>query len=116
MMNPIPSGITPALPTQISEAGKSGDASRQQHESLGKEFESVFVSMLLKEMRLSLDEGFFGGEETDSFGGMFDLFVGQHLSQTSPLGIANMLTDQYDRGRSTSETGHQESGNVSLKA
>lgn len=115
-MSPISNGITPGLPTQISEAGKSENASRQQLESLGKEFESVFVSMLLKEMRQSLDEGFFGGEETDSFGGMFDLFVGQHISQTSPLGIANMLTDQFDRSRGQSDSERPESPKISVKA
>lgn len=83
-----PSGITTPLPTE--------GTSRNQIEQLGVEFEGVFMSMMLKEMRNSLDEGFFGGESSDSYGGMFDLFIGKHLAQSKPIGISDLLLQQYD--------------------
>jgi peptidoglycan hydrolase FlgJ len=71
-------------------------ASRQQMEQVGQEFESVFLSMMLKEMRNSLDGGgFFGEESSDTYGGMFDMFIGQHLASSRPLGIADLLLEQY---------------------
>ncbi len=60
-------------------------------EKVASEFESVFLSLLLKEMRNTLDQengGLFGGEGSDTFGGMFDMFMGQHLADASPLGIS----------------------------
>ena len=66
----------------------------KEAEKMGKEFESVFVSMLLKEMRNTLDQGeggLFGSEQSDTFGGMFDQFMGEHLADSSPLGIADAI-------------------------
>lgn len=89
---------TPVDPAQISGTPKSSE----EMADLASEFESVFLSLLLKELRQSLDEGFFGGETSDSMGGMFDMFIGKHLAEASPLGIGNMVTDQLS-----------DSGNVS---
>jgi len=66
----------------------------EQADKMGKEFESVFVSLLLKEMRNTLDTGeggLFGSEQSDTFGGMFDQFMGEHLADSSPLGIAGAI-------------------------
>ncbi|MEC8557465.1 MAG: rod-binding protein [Planctomycetota bacterium] len=73
--------------------------SRAQMENVAEEFESVFVSLLLKEMRGSSQEegGMFGGESSDSYGGLFDMFMGQHLAKDSPLGIGRMLLQQYEK-------------------
>ena len=82
---------SPDLALQLEEL-KSATANRA--ESVGKEFESVFVSLLLKEMRNTLDTGeggLFGSEKSDTFGGMFDQFMGQHLAEASPLGIADAI-------------------------
>lgn len=67
-------------------------------EQLGTEFESVFLSMLLKEMRNSLEDGLFGSEGSDSFGGMFDMFIGQHLAKTGSIGVGDLLVQQYSKG------------------
>ncbi|MDE0934641.1 MAG: rod-binding protein [Mariniblastus sp.] len=63
-------------------------------EAAASEFESVFLSLMLKEMRNTLDSdegGLFGGEGSDTFGGMFDMFMGQHLSESRPLGIGDAI-------------------------
>lgn len=109
-MNPIhSSGLSPLpLPMPTELAGPSGAtdfASRldgkvkqdaiDEAAQLGKEFESLFISLMLKEMRNSFESsegGLFGsGDSSDTFGGMFDMFMGQHLSEASPLGIADAV-------------------------
>jgi Rod binding domain-containing protein len=69
-------------------------ANEQRAEKIGSEFESVFVSLLLKEMRNTLDQdegGLFGSEQSDTFGAMFDQFMGQHIASASPFGIADAI-------------------------
>lgn len=61
-------------------------------ETAGREFESIFWSMLIKTMRTSVSgEGLFAGDKSDTFGGMFDLFMSQHLADANSLGIANLV-------------------------
>jgi Rod binding domain-containing protein len=59
--------------------------------ALAREFESVFVSLMLKEMRQSLEEGLFPGDKSDTLGGLFDMTIGQHISETSGIGLAESL-------------------------
>jgi Rod binding domain-containing protein len=62
------------------------------------DFESVFVSSLLKQMRQSIDgDGLFPGDKSDTLGGLFDMFMGQHLAQAGGLGVSEMLLDTYRR-------------------
>ncbi len=57
-----------------------------------EEFESVFLSMLLKNMRATVSEdGLFAGDKSDTLGGMFDLFMSQHLANSDALGVSKML-------------------------
>jgi Rod binding domain-containing protein len=58
-----------------------------------KEFEATFLSLLLKEMRQTLepDGGLFPGDEGDVQGGMFDLFLSQHLADAGGLGLASVI-------------------------
>ena len=57
-----------------------------------EQFESVFVSLLLKEMRQTTSEdGLFAGEASDSYGAMFDLYLGQHLAENGNFGIADQI-------------------------
>lgn len=61
------------------------------------EFEGVLVSMLLKEMRSTLEEGMFGDDKSDSFGGLFDLTMGQHLADRGGLGIKDLVNARYNQ-------------------
>ena len=86
-------------------------------ERVAKEFESVFVSMLVKEMRNTLEDGFFSSESSDVLGGMFDQYLGQHLAESSPIGIHELLMSQKFAGGITdsdsdgSNTDPSDSGN-----
>ena len=83
-----------------------------QLEKTAGEFEGVFLSLLLKEMRGTLQNGgFFGEEGSDTFGGMFDLFLGQHLAKSTPLGIADMIRNTYPDSQKRGD-----SGSISIRA
>jgi flagellar protein FlgJ len=84
------------LPTEIAVMENAvNNNNKEAMKEAAQGFESIFYSLILKEMRQSVsidqDGGLFAGETSDTFGGMFDLFLGQHLASSSPLGIAQML-------------------------
>jgi Rod binding domain-containing protein len=58
-------------------------------------FESMFVSLLIKQLRQTLEEGsMFAGDSGDILGGLFDFTLGQHLAQAGALGIGDLLRQQ----------------------
>ena len=63
-------------------------------EKAAKDFEGVFMSMMLKEMRQTLEKGsMFGEDSSDIFGGMFDQFIGEHMAEAGGMGMARMVRD-----------------------
>jgi flagellar protein FlgJ len=53
------------------------------------------ISLLLKEMRqTTAGEGLFGGEASDTYGSLFDLYLSQHLADAGGLGL-QPLVDTY---------------------
>ena len=67
-------------------------------EKVAKDFESVFATMMLKEMRQTLEPGsLFGEDSSDIYGGMFDQFLGQHMSESSGIGLSKMIREALDR-------------------
>lgn len=61
-------------------------------ETVAREFESLFASMLVKEMRSTLGEGLFGeGPGADTYSGWFDQHVGQAIAETRALDLAGLL-------------------------
>jgi flagellar protein FlgJ len=88
-----------ALPPLPPEANSGANLQRDEQTRLrdmAKEFEATFLSMLLKEMRQTLepDGGFFVGDTGDVQGGLFDLFLGRHLAEVGGIGMANSLMQQ----------------------
>ncbi len=69
-----------------------GPADTSNPEFVAKEFESVFASILLKQMRATLEPGtMFGDDHNDIYGGLFDLHMGQVLAGEGGLGLAATL-------------------------
>jgi flagellar protein FlgJ len=67
-------------------------------EKVASDFESVFTSMMLKEMRKTLESGSLFGEDTsDIYGGMFDQFLGQHMVDSGGIGLARMFREAIER-------------------
>jgi Rod binding domain-containing protein len=86
--------LTPAQQTAM-KAPATRDGDQRQIEKVAKGLESMFFSILCKEMRETLEPGtLFGGDQGDVFGGMFDQFMGEHLAQGGSLGIAAMVRKQ----------------------
>ena len=78
--------------TGANEAARLGDAA--------KEFEGVFLGLLLKAMRGSVASGglFKEGPDTQMYQGMFDQELGRSLAQAGGIGLAQMiLRDQARR-------------------
>jgi Rod binding domain-containing protein len=103
-------GLYENLRNATSASQMQQDQSRL--EKTAGEFEGLFLSLLLKEMRGTLQNGgFFGEEGSDTFGGMFDLFLGQHLAKSTPLGIADMIRNTYPDSQKRGD-----SGSISIRA
>lgn len=70
------------------EAAPDGDA----HDA-GKKVESLFATLLVKELRKALpEEGFFGsGPGADVFNGWLDEFMGEQLARDGALGLADRV-------------------------
>ena len=80
--------------TYIAGMGNSENekVSQTQIENVANQFEAVFASLLLKQMRNTIDEGgLFGGEQSDSFGAVFDMYLGEHIGQSRNLGIGDAV-------------------------
>jgi len=59
---------------------------------LAQKFESVFVAMLMKQMRQSVsEEGLFPGDKSDTFGGMFDMYMGDHIAGQRGIGLSTLF-------------------------
>ncbi len=73
--------------------------------NVATDFESLFTSQMLKEMRKSLDpETMFGSDPGDVYGGMFDQFVGQQIAQSGGIGIAKMVRETLKRESQAKES------------
>jgi Rod binding domain-containing protein len=63
-----------------------------------RQFEAMLASMLVKEMRSSLSEGFFGkGAGGDVYGGWLDEHIGATLAGRDALHLEGTLRESLDR-------------------
>ncbi len=104
----LPLSPLPQAPLPLSPAANAGPAagagiSAPPVDSVLKEFEGVFVSMMLKEMRKTVGKGFFGGDKADAIGGLFDMTLGDEISRNGGLGIAAALS-RYQEVAATTDT------------
>ena len=72
------------------------DAGGRRVAETAKEFEATLLTMLLKEMRQTLEEdgGLFPGDTGDVQGGLFDLYLGKHLADSGRFGLSAALEQQ----------------------
>lgn len=57
-----------------------------------KDFEGVFMSMMIKELRQTdSEDGLFPGDASDTFGGMFDMFMGNELAAGKGIGMESLF-------------------------
>lgn len=95
---------------RIEQLGQSG----QQLEA-AEEFESLFASMLVKEMRQTVDGGFFGkGPGADTYGQWFDTEMGKALAEDGGLGLADVLRVQLGIEQAAKAAEAKQSGALDL--
>lgn len=90
------SGLSLPMPAanMASFSSPTAEFRTQQKEKAAEEFEAVFISMMLKTMRQSMSEEMFAGDKSDTFGGMFDQFLGQHMAAQGGVGMSRLFEDQ----------------------
>ena len=91
----------------MSKAGGSTTpASADQNARVAEDFEGVFASLLLKEMRKTLEPGtLFGEDSGDVYGGLFDMYLGQQMTQSGGFGLAKMVRESMERSQSVNVAG-----------
>ncbi|MCR9200966.1 MAG: rod-binding protein [Planctomycetaceae bacterium] len=115
-MNPVSVPAIPSVATSLpSAATTSGTSGRsvsadsaaaqgaEQEEKLLKQFESVMLSMVLKQMRQTGtgEEGLFPGDSSDTLGGMFDMYLGEHLAESGGFGLMDAFQGRLLSGPQT---------------
>lgn len=77
----------------LASPGANGDSA-----PAAQRFQSLLASMLVKEMRSSLSEGFFGsGAGGDVYGGWLDEHIGATLARRDALHLDATLRESLDR-------------------
>ncbi len=93
----------PMLTTSSPDGARTRSANQDEIGRVAKDFESLFASQMLKEMRKTLDpETMFGSDSGDVYGGLFDQFVGQQMAQGGGFGLAKMLRETLRHEKQTS--------------
>ncbi|PKM10843.1 MAG: flagellar assembly peptidoglycan hydrolase FlgJ [Gammaproteobacteria bacterium HGW-Gammaproteobacteria-3] len=90
--------------TDFSGFAKLKNQAKQQSpealKEVAKQFESLFLNMVLKSMRQAkLGEGIFDSSQTEFYQDMYDQQLGLHLSGDPGVGLADMIIKQLDQSR-----------------
>lgn len=86
-----------AGPMRLKTGARVSASAPDQIAATAKDFEATFLSLLLKEMRQTLDPdggGLFAGDTGDVQGGLFDLYLSQHLADAGGIGLAPAIERQ----------------------
>lgn len=70
---------------------------REQLIQAGREFESYFISFLLKVMRETVPEGAIGNKQGAYFYSFYDEEIGVRAAESGGIGIARMVQEYADR-------------------
>ncbi len=89
-------GMNDMMAGRISRVAAGADEGTP--ETVAREMESLFATMLVSELRKGLGEGFFGGGAgADTFNGWFDEQIGASLASRSSLGLADQIRESIMR-------------------
>ncbi len=90
--------VAPASPNAHALTAQTGAKDPRAVDKVANGFESMFWSLILKEMRQSLEpDTLFPGDSGDVMGGMFDSFLSQHFAHLGAFGIAAMVKRQLGK-------------------
>ena len=108
--NSLPTASSASNPlTNVGTSGRSSSVDptaapgAEQEAKLLKQFESVMLSMVLKQMRQTGtgEEGLFPGDSSDTLGGMFDMYLGEHLAESGGFGLMEAFQGRLLSGPQT---------------
>lgn len=103
-----PSGDEARFDALRRAAGK-GDT-----EETAKQFETLFATLLVRELRRSMPQGIFGdGPGADVYEGWFDEHLGNALAQRDSLGLAGMIKTSIHRAQAAAETDEADAPHLS---
>lgn len=95
-----------ALGAQRTQAALAGEQARFQRleqrgrsdSDAGLHFEALLATMMAKELRSGLEEGFFGsGPGADTFSAWLDEHVGRVMAERGAFGIAEIVDREMQR-------------------
>ena len=89
--------INASLPQEVPSLLQNMPSRHTDPAVAGKAFEGMLVSILIKQMRQSLDGTMFGKDSSDVIGGLFDHYLGEHIAKSGGFGIGNMIRAQLER-------------------
>lgn len=83
--------------------GVTGAAS-EEHAEAARKFETLIATLLVKELRRGLPEGFFGaGPGSDVYEGWLDERLGENLASSWKLDLAGMVKTSLDSKQASLE-------------
>lgn len=87
----------PGATETMSEAAR--EYQRSTSSANADSFDALFTSLILKEMRNTLDpqDGLFSGDSGDVVGGMWDMFLGEQISRGMSLGLDQLIVQDLNR-------------------
>ncbi len=90
---------------------------RGSEADVARDFEALFVSMMIKEMRQAgSEEGLFAGDASDTFGGLFDTFMGEHIAAGRGIGLSRLFEDTPSLSASTGHSRDAHSRDAQISA
>ena len=107
----------PALPNETIDT-KPGNVTQKERSSADsqksakvdkaiKDFEGLFLSMMIKEMRqTSSGDGLFSGDASDTYGGMFDMFLGNEMAKGKGIGLESLFRSSTAISQLEERMGH----------
>ena len=82
--------------------------------AVAKQFEALFLQMMLKNMRdATFGDGIFDSDETKFYQEMFDKQISLSMSERQGLGIADMIVKQLSRDKIDESSGDSKSAGIS---
>jgi Rod binding domain-containing protein len=95
-------------PTPRTGHAAGAPMSQRDIDHVSEGFDAMFASLLIKQMRESMDTGsMFGHDAGDVLGGLFDQFMGDHFAKAGGLGIGKMVKHQLQQQAFRQAAGQQ---------
>ncbi|MCA9066042.1 MAG: rod-binding protein [Planctomycetaceae bacterium] len=105
---PITSAPDPVTLQSFDSFRDSNSSGTQLTKQQSQQLESVFISMMISNLRKTGGEdGLFPGDKSDTFGGMFDMYVADHISASGGIGLQSILQQSVLLQRTTENQGVQ---------